>query len=165
MPSSCSRSRLKRDDGAAVYLNGVEIVRSNLPAGPLTPSTFPSSAVNGAAEIAWNEFTVPGDLLVTGDNVIAAEVHQDSNNNVDSSFDLELVRKTPTETTPPSRPSLTLGERRGRHDLVQLDRRRPTTAGILGYLVRRDGALDRVHDRHQLHRLRALPDHRRTATR
>ena len=83
-----------------------------MPAGPLTPTTFSASAIGGAAENTWNEFTVPGDLLVTGDNVIAAEVHQDTNNNVDSTFDLELVRKTPTETTPPTRPSLTLDERR-----------------------------------------------------
>ena len=35
--------QLKRDDGAAVYLNGTEIARSNLPAGTLTASTYPTS--------------------------------------------------------------------------------------------------------------------------
>ena len=35
--------RLKRDDGAAVYVNGVEAVRDNLPGGPLTASTPASS--------------------------------------------------------------------------------------------------------------------------
>ena len=45
---------------------------------------------------------------MTGDNLVAVEVHQDTSNNVDSSFDLELVRQTPTETTPPPRPTLNL---------------------------------------------------------
>src|SRR4051812_6405351 len=35
--------RLKRDDGAAVYINGVEVVRDNLPAGALSASTLASS--------------------------------------------------------------------------------------------------------------------------
>src|SRR5205814_1534056 len=37
--------RLKRDDGAVVYLNGVEIFRSNMPTGAITYVTLASSAV------------------------------------------------------------------------------------------------------------------------
>ncbi len=51
---------------------------------------------------------MPGNLLVAGDNVIAAEVHQDTKPTTrDSLFDLELVRQTPAETNPPTRPTLT----------------------------------------------------------
>src|SRR5437762_11541354 len=32
--------RLKRDDGAIVYINGREAVRNNIPAGPVNASTF-----------------------------------------------------------------------------------------------------------------------------
>jgi hypothetical protein len=132
--------RLKRDDGAAVYLNGVEVVRDNLPAGTLLPTTFASGPVNGAAESTWNEFTIPGNLLVSGTNTIAAEVHQDTNNNVDSTFDLELISKTPTELNPPSRPNLHLGDVTG--GSVALSWGASTDdSSILGYAVRRNGSL------------------------
>jgi hypothetical protein len=132
--------RLKRDDGAAVYLNGVEITRDNLPAGTILPTTFASGAINGAAENTWNEFTIPGNLLVTGTNTIAAEVHQDTNNNIDSSFDLELVSKTPTELNPPSRPALHLGDVTGSSVALSWS---PATddSAIQGYAVRRNGSL------------------------
>jgi hypothetical protein len=132
--------RLKRDDGAAVYVNGVEVVRSNLPAGTLLPTTGSSTAITGAAnESAWHEFAIPGRLLVTGDNVIAAEVHQDANNDIDSSFDLELISQTPTETTPPSRPALSVnaidGSSLGLTWTASTD-----DTGVLGYLLRRNGS-------------------------
>jgi chitodextrinase len=133
--------RLKRDDSAAVYVNGVEVARSNLPAGPLTPTTLASSAVAGTAdENTWHEFMVPGELLVSGENVIAAEVHQDAGNDIDSSFDLELVRQTPTETMPPSRPTVSLGGAEDASISLTWDAS-SDDAGILGYVVRRNGAL------------------------
>ncbi len=51
----------RADDGVAVYVNGTEVGRSNLPAGALTASTYASSAPNTATAIA-NEvtFDVPG---------------------------------------------------------------------------------------------------------
>jgi hypothetical protein len=132
--------RLKRDDGAAVYLNGVEIARDNLPAGTLLPTTFASGAISGAAENTWNEYTVPGNLLVSGTNTIAAEVHQDTNNNVDSSFDLELISKPAAEVNPPSRPQLHLGSVTGSSVALSWS---PSTddSSVLGYAVRRNGSL------------------------
>jgi hypothetical protein len=133
--------RLKRDDAAVVYVNGIEVVRSNLPAGPITPTTLADVAITGATnENLFHEFAIPGDLLVTGDNVIAVEVHQDAGNDIDSSFDLELLRATPTETTPPSRPSVQLS---GAEDAsISLSWDASTdNAGVLGYIVRRNGAL------------------------
>lgn len=131
--------RLKRDDGAAVYINGVEVVRNNLPAGTLTSGTFATAAVSGAAENTWNEFSVPGALLVTGDNVITVEVHQNTNNNVDSTMDLELVRQTPNETNPPTRPSLSLTS--AEESTLTFGWSASTDdSGLFGYLVQRDGA-------------------------
>jgi len=83
--------RLKRDDGAVVYVNGVEVVRSNMPSGPITTSTLASSVVAGADESTFYEFTVPASVLVTGTNVIAVEVHQVSASSSDVSFDLSLA--------------------------------------------------------------------------
>ena len=42
--------RLLRDDGAVVYLNGVEVFRSNMPSGTISYTTLASSAVGGTDE-------------------------------------------------------------------------------------------------------------------
>src|SRR6185295_17505948 len=42
--------RLVRDDGAVVYINGVEVFRSNMPEGPISYNTFATVAVGGAEE-------------------------------------------------------------------------------------------------------------------
>jgi hypothetical protein len=83
--------RLKRDDGAAVHLNGVEVYRTNLPAGPLTAATSALTAVGGADEYAWLPAVIPPGLLQPGTNVLAVEVHQNGTASSDLSFDLELI--------------------------------------------------------------------------
>jgi len=85
------RLRLIRDDGAVVWLNGSEILRSNLPAGTITPTTLASTEIAGAAERAVSEAAVPSALLVAGENVLAVEVHQASAASADLGVDLELV--------------------------------------------------------------------------
>ena len=96
--------RLKRDDGAAVYVNGVQAVLDNLPAGALSASTPASSFVSGAAESTWFEYQVPASLFRDGDNTIAVELHQAELNNADGVFDLELVARAATESNPPTAP-------------------------------------------------------------
>ncbi|MBM3881249.1 MAG: hypothetical protein FJ387_16250 [Verrucomicrobia bacterium] len=85
------RLRVLRDDGAAVYVNGREAFRSNLPLGPLSAGTLAVAAVAGADEKAFHEVELPPALLRAGRNVVAAEVHQASASSSDLSFDLELV--------------------------------------------------------------------------
>jgi hypothetical protein len=87
--------RLLRDDGAIVYLNGSEIVRSNLPSGTVTSSTYASVNVVGTDEDVFFEFTVPAATLKEGSNVVAVEVHQSNAGSSDVSFDLELVGHKP----------------------------------------------------------------------
>ena len=84
--------RVLRDDGVAVYLNGVEVFRNNLPAGPLSHNTLAITAIGGAEETT-TFVTAPlnANSLVGGDNIIAAEVHQVSVTSSDLSFDLELL--------------------------------------------------------------------------
>lgn len=81
---------LKRDDGARVFLNGVEVVRSNLPTGNINFNTFASAAIGGGDESAFTQFSVDAGLLLEGTNVIAVEVHQASAGSSDVSFDLRL---------------------------------------------------------------------------
>jgi hypothetical protein len=82
---------LIRDDGAVVYVNGVEVVRSNMPVPPVTHSTFAAGNIGGADELAVNSFTIPASYFVNGNNVIAVEIHQDDLTSTDIGFNLELT--------------------------------------------------------------------------
>ncbi len=81
---------LRRDDGAIVYLNNTEILRSNMPAGEVTAATFAFNASDDGQDI--HEFTLSADSLVAGDNVLAVEVHQVNTTSSDLSFDLGLAQ-------------------------------------------------------------------------
>lgn len=80
---------LLRDDGAAVYLNGEEIVRDNLAANA-DFDDFALSSVGGDNESTFFESLIDADLLQGGRNVLAVEVHQSSDTSSDVSFDFEL---------------------------------------------------------------------------
>jgi hypothetical protein len=82
--------RFVRDDGAVIYLNGVEVVRSNMPAGTISSTTLATTAIGGADESAWIEASIDPSLLASGTNVLAVEIHQQSATSSDISFDLEL---------------------------------------------------------------------------
>ena len=89
-PASVSQLtlRMRRDDGAVVYLNGTEVARSNMPGGEIAFGTLASS---GADESTFFEFTLDRSLLVAGNNVLAVEVHQVVPDSSDISFDAELI--------------------------------------------------------------------------
>ena len=79
---------LIRDDGAAVYVNGVEVFRNNLPAGALSFTTKASASLGGTDEKNPITFTVPVGALKLGTNVIAVELHNAGPTNGDASFQL-----------------------------------------------------------------------------
>ena len=83
--------RLMRDDGAVVYLNGVEVWRTNMPTGTVGFQTVASTAIAGADETAFVQTTISPALLVTGTNVLAIELHQSGGTSTDISFDLQLI--------------------------------------------------------------------------
>lgn len=85
---------LIRDDGAVVYVNGVEIGRDNMPGGPVLHSTFAAGNIGGAAESTPVTFNIPTSAFVSGNNTIAVEIHQDDLRSSDISFDLELTAST-----------------------------------------------------------------------
>ena len=77
------------DDGAVFYLNGVEVFRLRLAAGPVSYNTLTSDLVSDAA---WEgPFTIPTSSLLAGDNVFAVEVHQNATNSSDIVFGCELT--------------------------------------------------------------------------
>lgn len=87
--------RLLRDDGAVIHLNGSEMLRSNMPAGPISYGTLASTAVGGSDETNFFTSAVNLGLLVEGVNTLAVEIHQVDIASSDVSFDLELVANTP----------------------------------------------------------------------
>ena len=74
------------DDGAIIYLNGEEIARRNMPSGSVTYETFASSVgtENGVERLQINR------PLLSGKNIVAVEIHQESATSSDISFDLEM---------------------------------------------------------------------------
>ncbi len=88
VPSSLELD-LAADDGAIVYLNGVEILRDNMPAGSVNYRT-PAEGWRGGADEEFKTYTVPAAALVQGRNVVAVEVHNVWSGNADLSFDLAL---------------------------------------------------------------------------
>ncbi len=85
--------RLKRDDGAVVYLNGTEILRNGMSPGAILFDTPAPAAVSDDGQL-FSEFPVSASALVAGDNVLAVEIHQQGLASSDASFDLELEAQT-----------------------------------------------------------------------
>ena len=82
-----------RDDGIAVYLNGQDFYRNNLPAGSLAYSDFATNASDNGGII--QSATLPLTALVAGDNMLAAEVHQNTAGSSDLVFDFQLTANPP----------------------------------------------------------------------
>ncbi|MDF1699425.1 MAG: CotH kinase family protein [Saprospiraceae bacterium] len=81
---------LLRDDGAIVYINGEEVVRSNLPSGSINSTTMASTFAAGEEESTYYRFILDQTMLIAGPNTIAVEVHQSAANSSDLGFDLSL---------------------------------------------------------------------------
>jgi hypothetical protein len=86
------------DDGLVAYLNGVEVYRFGVAAN----QTFTTTATDHENK-SEGPFDIPSAALVSGDNVLAVEVHQGSATSSDVVFALELkaaVTGAPPVTTP-----------------------------------------------------------------
>ena len=95
----------RADDGVVVFVNGVEVGRSNLPAGTLTSTTYATAGPRTSAAVASPvSFTVPPSLLVNGTNVVAASMHLGWRTTPDISFELSLRGELgdPDVTAPPA---------------------------------------------------------------
>ncbi len=88
---------LNVDDGAVVYINGTRVLLQNMKTG-YNYSTYASSDVNGAEENLYHVYEIDSKYIIDGENLIAVEVHQSSENNDDLYFDLELTT-TATENS------------------------------------------------------------------
>ncbi|MHC4146552.1 MAG: lamin tail domain-containing protein, partial [Planctomycetota bacterium] len=98
--------QLLRDDGAIVYLNGVEVARSNMPGGPVDYLTRAGANISGSGESTFYDFAVDASLLSSRINVLAVELHQFSGTSADISFDLRLDGIIPTPGAGTLRPGI-----------------------------------------------------------
>lgn len=77
---------LTYNDGAVIYINGVEVQRVNLPPGVINYNTLSSSAVTFYNQ----QFSIPSSFFTSGNNVIAVEIHQYTPTSTDCLFDISL---------------------------------------------------------------------------
>lgn len=94
--------QVMRDDGVVLYFNGTEAYRTGIAANPLynTAATnasntaertfFNASDVGTGTNKNWTGTAPTPALLVDGDNLFAAEVHQTNQTSTDLSFDVKL---------------------------------------------------------------------------
>ncbi|MCP4848836.1 MAG: hypothetical protein GY899_12915 [Verrucomicrobiaceae bacterium] len=89
---------LRRDDGAVVYLNGREVIRSNMDPGNVGFTTPAASATGPADEATYHRYMVPAEWLAKGgQNTVAIEVHQANPASSDLFLDLEISGYLPGE--------------------------------------------------------------------
>ncbi|MFZ1412507.1 MAG: glycoside hydrolase family 16 protein [Micropruina sp.] len=69
------RMEVAIDDGAVIYLNGVEVSRINMPSGTVGYNTSALTAVDVSAESGRTTIQLPTSRLKVGTNVLAIELH------------------------------------------------------------------------------------------
>lgn len=84
---------LRRDDGAAIFINGREVGRSNLSEGALGPDTMAVETIGFEAERAWTPIVVPATFVSEGRNLLAIELHQASATSSDAYLDVRVEAK------------------------------------------------------------------------
>lgn len=83
--------RLARADGASVWLNGQELFRTNLAAGPIAYTNFAVTAMTGFTSHLYYPTNIAITGSLKGTNQLALELHLNSNTNASAGFDLELI--------------------------------------------------------------------------
>lgn len=84
------------DDAAVFYLNGTEIHRFGIDQGVVVDATTDGAGHENAYE---GPFDIPTALLVQGENVLTAEVHQAGSSSSDMVFGAELIASVPVTVT------------------------------------------------------------------
>lgn len=83
--------QLRADDGALVYINGNELLRVNLPSGTISNTTAATTDVVAPGQDIYYTYEVPKTNFVTGLNILAVEVHQNTKTSKDHAFDMALL--------------------------------------------------------------------------
>ena len=81
--------KLLRDDGAVVYLNGEELLRSNMRSGIIRYSSYTSKRNSSKDSRVFFPYFLETPKFINGRNVFAVEVHRGSRYDKDLSFNFE----------------------------------------------------------------------------
>lgn len=81
--------RIRRDDGAVVYLNGSEVLRTGMPTGDVTAATRARYTQEDGA--VWISAELPATVVAPGGNTVAVEVHQAAPDSSDVFFDMQIL--------------------------------------------------------------------------
>lgn len=91
---------LRREDAAAVYINGKKVVNSNLPVVGLTYKTKALTTMYDYSANCYLTYDINIDDVIDGENTIAVEVHQVSATSSDLIFDMQLIAEVLDDTCP-----------------------------------------------------------------
>ncbi|NVK51661.1 MAG: hypothetical protein HWD85_01910 [Flavobacteriaceae bacterium] len=86
--------KLRRDDGAIIYVNGKELYRDNMPEGHITSLTRSENVVEGVNEDKFYTKLFDNSIFKKGKNIISIEIHQCNAASSDCIFSLELIAHT-----------------------------------------------------------------------
>lgn len=86
-------AHLRRDNGAVLYLNGIELGRDGMPTGLISSN---SPALEGAGDYDDSVHTLvfPSEALRVGVNCLAVQIHQTDPYSSDMLFGLELIAES-----------------------------------------------------------------------
>lgn len=91
----------KFDDGAVLFLNGVELTRIGVnPTNPLLHTNYNSARTVGDTEPPDREYMFPASLLKSGDNVLAVYLAQINSTSSDITMGLKLISSTVAPLAP-----------------------------------------------------------------
>lgn len=92
----------RADDGVIVYVNGTEVLRRNMDPGASGAGAYANKAVSASSALATPVVVdAPGNLFVTGANVVTAEVHSNYRTTPSQSFELSATAVLGTQPPPP----------------------------------------------------------------
>ena len=96
-------ARINYDDGLVMWINGQEVLRTNMPGTTGDPVSINDFALNNHESGAVETFDLPppGGYLVSGTNVVSVQVFNNQINSSDLVIDLELFDPFGPDTTPP----------------------------------------------------------------
>jgi hypothetical protein len=108
-PSSVTNLQLNviLDDGGVFYLNGQELTRVRMPAGPVDTNTITTAGSPSDPPQILETLNLSPALLVSGDNVIAARVHQSAATSSDEVFAAGIFAQATGCSAPRPRLSIT----------------------------------------------------------
>ncbi len=141
--------KLNVDDGVVAYLNGTEIVRARVPGEPGEPVPATADA-SGSRELSRvEEFTLPAEAFLVGENVLAVQVHNRRLTSTDAGLDATMIYRTIRTFAPPRDSSVVINEisRAGSPDerFVELHNLTEEDVDLAGLWITDDASTPRKH--------------------